>query len=296
VWQREARVSASLLPLLAQDRVRHQGAPDGIAGHYILRMPSISRLRRAIQGSFGDVPGAFRTRSYAVALQARSIYRKAVEPSRIKAYLRTHHVRKLQIGTGSNPIAGWLNTDLLPDSYPEHRKEIVFLDASKPFPFNDATFDYVFSEHQIEHIPEPAARTMVRECFRVLCPGGRIRVATPDLAAMIALYEGPTSDSERHYIDWVMERFRPDVRSGNRTCHVINHMFKDHHHQFIYDYETLASTLADAGFVGIERRQPGDSDDPALRGIEAHGRAIGDESVNRFETMVIEAVRPKPGS
>jgi predicted SAM-dependent methyltransferase len=220
------------------------------------------------------------------------MWRKALDPHRVRQYVDTQAVRKLQIGTGPNPLPGWLNTDLLPDTYPEHRSRIVLLDAARAFPFDDMAFDYVFSEHQIEHISEAAAHTMVRECFRVLRPGGRIRVATPDLAAIVGLYDGPLDELEQHYVDWVMARFRPGIGWGNHRCHVINHMFMDHKHQFIYDYETLVALLSDAGFVEAVRWNPGESGDSALRGIEVHGLAIGDERANNFETMAVEAVRP----
>lgn len=153
------------------------------------------------------------------------------------------------------------------------------------------TFDYVFSEHQIEHLSEPDLRSMVGECFRVLRPGGRIRLATPDLAAILGLYNDPLNDVARHYLDWVMTRFLPNIRSGDRRCYVINQMFNAYGHRFIYDQETLSALLTEAGFVEVARWQPGESDDPVLRGVETHGQAIGDESVNRFETMVLEAVR-----
>jgi SAM-dependent methyltransferase len=224
--------------------------------------------------------------------QVRALRRKAPDGRRVKRYVETHPTRKLQLGTGPNPLEGWLNTDLLPDTYPEYRDRLVFLDAARRFPFHDMTFDYIFSEHQIEHIPEPAARTMVDECLRVLRPGGRVRIATPDLAAIVRLYDDPLDEVERHYVDWVMATFRPNIGSGNRRCYVINHMFKDHKHQFIYDYETLAAVLADAGFVDVSRWKAGESGDPALRGIERHGQAIGDDSVNDFETLVVEAARP----
>jgi predicted SAM-dependent methyltransferase len=237
---------------------------------------------------------AFLTGQHFAGRQARAIGRRALDPLRIRRYLQAQVVRKLQIGAGPNPLRGWLNTDLLPDTYPEHRNEIVFLDATRPFPFLDLTFDYVFSEHQIEHIPEPAAHSMIKECFRVLRPGGRLRIATPDLAAILDLYEEPLNKTEQHYVEWVMTTFRPNIGSGNKRCYVINHMFTDHKHEFIYDFETLSAIFAEAGFAEILQRKPGESDDPVLRGVELHGQAIGDEEVNRFETMVIEAVRPSP--
>jgi SAM-dependent methyltransferase len=243
-----------------------------------------------------DVLGSFRetaTRGKRLAGRgARGFQRAVADPRRIRTYLATHDIRKLQIGTGAQPLRGWLNTDLLPDTYPQHRDSIVRLDAATRFPFEDETFDYILSEHQIEHISEPAARLMLRECFRVLRPRGRIRVATPDLEAIVGLLHDPLGDDERHYVDWIMERFRPDTNLGNRRCHVINHMFKDHGHQFIYDFDTLAAILADAGFADIQRKSPGESDDPQLRGVEGHGRTIDDARVNTFETFVAEAVRP----
>lgn len=256
--------------------------------------PRTSEFRDALKQVWPAVAETFLTGQHFAGRKVRAIRRRVLDPLRITRYLRTQPVRKLQIGTGPNPLRGWLNTDLLPDTYPEHRDEIVFLDAARPFPFDDMTFDYVFSEHQIEHIPEPAAHSMIRECFRILRPGGRVRIGTPDLAAILGLYDEPLDETQRRYVEWVMTRFRPNVRFGNKRCYVINHMFTDHKHQFIYDLETLSAILADAGFAEIVRWNPGESDDPVLRGLESHGQAIGDEEVNRFETMVVEAVRPSP--
>jgi SAM-dependent methyltransferase len=234
-------------------------------------------------------------RSYAAGLRVRSLRRRVADNRAMVSYVEAQTVRKLQLGTGSNPLPGWLNTDLLPDTYPDHRGKILFLDATKPFPLDAMTFDYIFSEHQIEHVTEPEARSMLKECFRILRPGGRVRIATPDLSAILSLYEDPLEDRKRHYIDWVVTRFLPNVQSGNKRCYVINQMFMAYKHRFIYDQETLAAIVRDAGFVDVVRREPGESEDPVLQGVEGHGRAIGDEDVNRFETLVVEAVRPSEG-
>jgi hypothetical protein len=76
---------------------------------------------------------------------------------------------------------------------------------------------------------------------------------------------------------------------------VINQMFNAYGHQIIYDQETLSAILTDAGFGGVTSWAPGESDDPVLRGIESHGAFLGDEDVNRLETMVLEAMRPSAG-
>ena len=45
----------------------------------------------------------------------------------IQAYLRTHVVRKLQIGAGENVLPGWLNSDIRPLN-----SNVLFLDAKEP--------------------------------------------------------------------------------------------------------------------------------------------------------------------
>jgi predicted SAM-dependent methyltransferase len=228
----------------------------------------------------------------------RRLRRRVSDGRAIERYLRAEPVPKLQLGAGPNVLPGWLNTDVLPDLYPGQRAEIVFVDATRPLPFGDESFEYVFSEHQIEHISEPAGRRMLAECFRVLRPGGRIRLATPDLAQAVRLYAEPLGERERRYVDWVIERFLPDAGTGNRRCHVLNQMLNAFGHQFVYDEETLRAALEDAGFVQVERFGVGESGDAALRGLEAHGRAIGNEEANALETMVLEASRPStsPGT
>ncbi|MDO8743416.1 MAG: class I SAM-dependent methyltransferase [Candidatus Azambacteria bacterium] len=47
-----------------------------------------------------------------------------------------------------------------------------------PFPFEGETFDFVFSKSVIEHLLEPD--NFMKECRRVLKPGGRIIIMAPD--------------------------------------------------------------------------------------------------------------------
>ena len=62
-------------------------------------------------------------------------------------------------------------------------------------------------------------------------------------------------------------------------------------HRFVYDPATLEGSLRRSGYVSIKQFVPGESDDPALTGIETrHKMAI--HAVNDFETMVFEATKP----
>lgn len=211
----------------------------------------------------------------------------------VQAYLAASPARKLHIGAGYNLLPGWLNADFNPRT-----PAVAYLDATKTFPLADASFNHVFSEHMIEHIPFNDGKFFLRECHRILKPGGRIRVATPDLKKFAALFHTPPDTAQQNYIKSATDLFLPDFipgfsapKHGYRPAFVLNMFFWLHGHYFAYDQETLELALRDAGFRDITRCEPGQSSDANLAGIESHGQRVGD-AMNNFETMILEAVRP----
>jgi predicted SAM-dependent methyltransferase len=177
----------------------------------------------------------------------------------MEEFLRGNSVRKLHIGCGKHFIEGWLNSDFYPSS-----GNVMHLDATKTFPFADESFDYIYSEHMIEHIPYSDAVVMLRECFRVLKIGGTIRISTPDLRALIELHEPEPSGLHREYIDVHCGEFSP-YTSG---VFVINDFFRLWDHQFIYDDEILRSLLERSGFSEVREWDSGESSSDALKNLE----------------------------
>jgi malonyl-CoA O-methyltransferase len=53
-------------------------------------------------------------------------------------------------------------------------------------PFKSETFDFVVSSEVIEHVPDPFLA--LRECYRVLKPGGTLVISTPNKFWYFALY------------------------------------------------------------------------------------------------------------
>ncbi len=196
--------------------------------------------------------------------------------------------RGLTLGAGHHPPAGWLAGDLDPRVAPG----VIHLDATAPLPFPDASFDRIHSEHMIEHVPLAGGRTMLAECRRLLVPGGRLRLATPDLARLAGLVAAPPPDARAEaYVRWIAATFG-DAAIEPRPADVLNHAMRAWGHVFLYDEPTLRAELARAGFGPVRRWAMNQSDDPALAGLETHARTVGGEEHVGWETMVLEAVRP----
>ena len=105
--------------------------------------------------------------------------------------MRGHQTRKVQLGAGSSRLEGWLNTDIEPGD------GLAYLDATKPFPFEDDSVHYIFSEHLIEHLTYDEGKAMMAEAHRVLAPGGKMRISTPNLTRFIELFDKTPSEEAR---------------------------------------------------------------------------------------------------
>ncbi len=205
----------------------------------------------------------------------------------IEEHLASTDAPRLHFGCGTVCLEGWLNADLSPRT-----TAAIRLDATRPLPFADGTFAHVYSEHMIEHVDHGDARRLVGEWHRVLRPGGRLRVSTPDLTRLLALFRDPDewTDDERRYAELIVERHVPDVRTDAvRASHVLNNNVREWGHRFLYDPPTFEALLSDAGFVELRRCALQDSDDPVLRDLANDTRLPA--GLVDFETMTYEAVR-----
>lgn len=207
----------------------------------------------------------------------------------IKNYFNSTLTTKLQIGCGNNILPTWLNTDLSPAS-----AHIMFLDVSKPFPFENNSFDFIFSEHTFEHLSFSEAQNMISECYRVLKPNGVIRLATPNIEFLFNLYQKPQSKIHTEYIEWSIAQFCPIIhnfysgKNNNLSIYTINNFFKDWGHQIIHSYESLHDLLQELNFSNITKEEINKSKYKELSNLEKHGSIIP-QKFNLLETLVIEA-------
>jgi SAM-dependent methyltransferase len=64
----------------------------------------------------------------------------------------------------------------------------------KGLPFRTGAFDVVYHSHLLEHLTRTEGTALLTECWRVLRPGGVLRVAVPDLERIATLYVDAVRD------------------------------------------------------------------------------------------------------
>jgi len=202
--------------------------------------------------------------------------------SDILKYEKSTTLKKLNIGCGTNNKKGWLNTDILP------YKHAVYLDATKVFPIADSSFDYVFSEHMIEHIPLKKGIFMLNQCYRIMKPAGKIRITTPNLQFLIDLSHSNLTQTQQEYIDWSIETFQLNKNANKKTV-VINNFFHNWGHCFLYDFESLKNIMEMIGFKNVKGVESRKSDDKELNDLEIHGKKVIPEKFNLLESFSVEA-------
>ena len=201
----------------------------------------------------------------------------------INNYFSTPGMHNLHIGCGGNIIDGWLNSDFSPTS-----DKVLHLDATSTFPFENNTFDTIFSEHVIEHFTYFTGLAMLRECHRILKNNGTIRISTPDLQFLMDLYRDDKSDLQTEYIKWSTDYFIKGAPHPEDTF-VINNFVRAWGHLFIYDKKTLRSSLARAGFTDIVRCELNKSKHSVLCNIENEKRMP--EGLLQLESFTLEGTK-----
>lgn len=224
--------------------------------------------------------------------KAKTRFKRAKSKGLISTYLKQTKKPMLNIGTGQNILKGWLNTDLQPQK--SDIAEIVYLDASIRFPFQDNTFEHIYSEHIFEHLYFDDSCNMLSECYRVLKPDGVMRLALPYLEFLKGLYENPGGKVNKDYIEFSKKYFIPEItkiigKSDHYNIYVINNFYRNWGHQVIHSFETLEELVRKFEFESVVRKTVGESTIPSLQGLDGNGRGEYPPEFYNIQTLIIEA-------
>lgn len=171
---------------------------------------------------------------------------------------------RLHLGSGGEHKDGWVNVDLVGDPID------LAWNLAKGIPFEDGRVDAIFHEHLLEHIPMEDGYGFMQECFRVLRPGGVLRVGVPDAGMLCASYVGDG-------------RYLEELHPGRPTRLIaVQELFYWHRHTTMFDKETLGLVFRAAGFPDPVQKEFGDS---AVQ-------PAPDTERRRAESLYMEAIKP----
>jgi len=212
-----------------------------------------------------------------------------------------------------NPFLMALTKPLLSSTRRQRLESLRGLDVvphnlAKGIPVSAGSVDMVYHSHLLEHLDREVAEAFLREIFRVLKAGGRVRIAVPDLELYVRQYlaslesslhdqdaakqhdekiavmyeqsvrrEGAGTGSQRPLVRWIEKLTVGDARSKGET------------HQWMYDRVSLRVKLENAGFKDV-----------IVHSFDTSGYALWNEvgldrdgdKPYKPESLYVEAVKP----
>lgn len=144
---------------------------------------------------------------------------------------------RLNLGAGGHAVAGYAPVDL--ESEPS-----IDLGAL-PWPWPDASCDALLASHILEHFPREQGQRFLRECRRILQPGGVLRVAVPDMDRFIACHLSGDFSSLGGYVYIDLNYLLGAPPDADARAHW--------RHAYMYSTGSLAFALVAAGFTQIKQ-------------------------------------------
>jgi len=89
---------------------------------------------------------------------------------------------KLHLGCGPKYIPGFIHIDVVAGDHIHHQCSVCAL------PYLDNSADLMYACHILEHFGRREVHEVLQEWYRVLKPGGILRLAVPDFSACAQIY------------------------------------------------------------------------------------------------------------
>ena len=171
---------------------------------------------------------------------------------------------RLHLACGERHIDGWVNVDMA-----GARTDLVW-DLRRPLPVEPGSVHAIFHEHFLEHLPLEDAMESLRQCHRLLAPGGVLRIGVPDF--------------RRHVLSYLdSDGFLEEIRPGRPTpLFALNELVYSYGHRSLWDLDSFRLVLEEVGFEDIRSTEFGESSlQPAP-----------DSAERRNGTLYVEAFKP----
>lgn len=200
----------------------------------------------------------------------------------------------INLGCGGDTPDGWINVDFGPGAklskipvlrqlsrrfFSHDWNDSIFIhDLRKPLPWKDNSVGYIYSAHTFEHLTKDAGERLTTETFRVLQPGGVLRVVVPDLGHTVGLY----ANGELEATDFLTMLSAVDTQPHSFLKRVFS-LFAGSGHRCMYDSKTLTNLVNRAGF-SAKPMPPLESAIPDIANVERPDRTVN--------AAIVEGIKP----
>lgn len=161
---------------------------------------------------------------------------------------------KLNLGSFTQMFhRGWTNVDVhdLQGFAQHYNYKYLRHDVRNGLPFGTGAVDLIYTSHMLEHLSYDDGLRVLRECRRVLRPGGAARVIVPDARLLMSLYYDDVSNNgAAGYAEKLAEfaEINDGVAAAPTPAGRLWALLHEGH-AACYDWETLRDALARAGFA-----------------------------------------------
>lgn len=150
------------------------------------------------------------------------------------------------------PQQGYFHVDVM-EGMPD--LQCVCKMGDEPIPLKDGSVEEILSNHSIEHVSWLKVDVLVKDWLRLLVPGGKIFLRTPDLEFICKMYVEKKTTREATFDEQGMvERFGnlgPAEWANIKLFAGQNYV--GNFHYLAFDFDMLTRLLQRNGFERIER-------------------------------------------
>lgn len=192
---------------------------------------------------------------------------------------------RINLGCGSLWKSDWRNVDggpltcllplrklrmlnfLLPETVMTYPPDLVRADFRRmPMPFPNNSASVIFSGYCLEYLTRSESTRLLHDCFRILAPGGLIRLCQTDAQTIAEAYlsnrpDGPSTEAADNVASFLSHAAPNHTRLGIR-------LFRRGGVQQLFDKPSLEYVLSQVGFEQMTSCEPGKGDCPDLEWIE----------------------------
>ena len=150
--------------------------------------------------------------------------------------------RRIEIGSGFSPRPGYLHVDAVPGLPDLH---LVARGDRLPLPADWA--DEILAVHMIEHVPAAHLSGVLRSWLRILRPGGRLVLHTPNGTALARAYLDGGPD-----VRWPVLAAMYGYNRAPWDAKTAGALGDEPDHKLLFDADLAVAELTAAGFVDVQ--------------------------------------------